>query len=82
MVLKVREAATKCSAKRSYIDLTQYATGTENWQTMGYNSFRQCMELEILKSKLTTRDFNAVYQYGYDEGYNEARMDYEQDVYY
>ena len=82
MVMKVREAATKCSAKRSYIDLTQYASGTENWQTMGYNSFRQCMELEILKSKLTKRDFNAVYQYGYDEGYDKGRDDVIIEEYY
>ena len=77
MVLKVREAAKKCSAKRSYIDLTEYATGTENWKTMDYDSFRHCMQIEILKSKLSTRDYNVIYQHGFDKGYNEARLDYD-----
>ena len=70
--MSIKEAATKCSAKRSYIDLTEYATGTENWKTMNYDSFQHCMRLELLKSRLGEGDYKLIYDEGYKKGFDYA----------
>ena len=70
--MKLTQAARKCSTQ----------VGRENWETLNYRNFRSCVAVEIAKSNIDNFTFRAIYNRGYDDGYDKGRDDVIKEEYY
>lgn len=70
--MKLTQATKKCSKQ----------VGRANWEILNYRNFRSCVAVEMARSKIDNLTFRAIYNRGYDDGYDKGRDDVIKEEYY